>query len=54
MPDLAAQIDHSHKLVYNDLDWAAARRHGLTQREIECLSHFADIRARPDYHRTRP
>ena len=50
MPDLAAQIDHSHKLVYDDLDWAAARRHGLSQREIECLSHFADVESQTVYY----
>jgi rubrerythrin len=50
MPDLAAQIDHSHKLVYTDLDWVAARRHGLTPREIECLSYFADIESQTVYY----
>ncbi len=50
MPDLAAQIDHSHKLVYHDLDWALARRHGLTPREVELLSYFADIESQTVYY----
>ncbi|HVV84936.1 MAG TPA: ferritin-like domain-containing protein [Kofleriaceae bacterium] len=50
MPDLAAQIDHSHKLVFDDLDWALARRHGLTPRERECLSYFADIESQTVFY----
>jgi hypothetical protein len=50
MPDLAAQIDHSHKLAYHDLDWALARRHGLSPREIECLSYFADIESQTVFY----
>jgi hypothetical protein len=50
MPDLAAQIDHSHKLVYDDLDWALARRHGITPREVEALEFFADIESQTVFY----
>ena len=50
MPDLAAQIDHSHKLVYDDLDWALARRHGLTEREIAALQYSADIESQTVFY----
>ncbi len=50
MPDLATQIDHSHKLVYDDLDWALARRAGLSPREVECLLHFADIESQTVFY----
>ena len=50
MPDLAAQIEHSQKLVYHDLDWAHARRVGLSQREIEILSYAADIESQTIFY----
>lgn len=50
MPDLAAQIEHSQKLAYSDLDWALARRHGLTRREIDILSYAADIESQTIFY----
>ena len=50
MPDLAAQIDHSHKLVYNDLDWDLARHHGITPREVDALQFFADIESQTVFY----
>lgn len=50
MPDLASQIHHSHKLVYDDLDWSLARTHGITPREVEALQFFADIESQTIYY----
>ena len=50
MPDLASQLEHSHKVVYGDLDWALAGRHGISQREADALAYFADIESQTVYY----
>jgi rubrerythrin len=41
--DIAQHIAVSHKIQFEDLDWDTARKHGLTQQEVESLHYFADI-----------
>jgi rubrerythrin len=41
--DIAQHLAVSHKVVFEDLDWATARKIGLTQEEVESLLYFADI-----------
>lgn len=41
--DIAQHIAVSQKIEFEDLDWDAARRVGLTEKEVESLLYFADI-----------
>ena len=41
--DIAQHIAVSHKIQFEDLDWELARKHGLTDTEIQSLHYFADI-----------
>lgn len=43
MSDIAQHIAVSHKIQFEDLDWEVARKHGLTEAEIQSLHYFADI-----------
>ena len=43
MSDIAQHIAVSDRVEIDDLDWALARKHGLTDREVESLKFFADI-----------
>ena len=43
MSDIAQHLAVSHKVVFEDLDWAEARRIGLTDQEVKSLLYFADI-----------
>jgi rubrerythrin len=50
VPDVAQHLELSHKLVYTDLDWDLARRHGITPVEAECLQYFADIESQTVFY----
>ena len=43
MSDIAQHLAVSQKIDIEDLDWATARRIGLTPQEVESLAYFADI-----------
>ena len=43
MSDIAQHLAVSQKVDIEDLDWATARRIGLSRMEIDSLLHFADI-----------
>ena len=48
--DIAQHIAVSDRVKIDDLDWALARRHGLSEREIESLEFFADIESQTVYY----
>ncbi len=48
--DIAQHIAVSQRVDIEDLDWALARRVGLTAREIENLRFFADIESQTVYY----
>ncbi len=48
--DIAKHIEVSQRVDLSDLDWTLAKRHGLTEREIECLCYFADIESQTIYY----
>jgi rubrerythrin len=48
--DIAQHIAVSDRVDIEDLDWALAREHGLTEREIESLKFFADIESQTVYY----
>ena len=50
MSDIAQHIAVSQKVQYDDLDWEAARKAGLTRREIDSLIYFADIESQTVYY----
>jgi hypothetical protein len=50
LPDVAQHLELSHKLSYSDLDWALAKRHGITERERDCLQYFADIESQTVFY----
>lgn len=50
MSDIAQHIAVSDRVEIEDLDWELARRHGLTDREIENLRFFADIESQTVYY----
>lgn len=50
MSDIAQHIAVSQKVEYDDLDWEAARKVGLTKQEIESLAYFADIESQTVYY----
>jgi rubrerythrin len=41
--DIAQHLAVSHKVVFEDLDFALAKKVGLTEQEVESLLYFADI-----------
>src|ERR1700750_2596544 len=41
--DIAQHLAVSQKVDFDDLDWNEARKHGVSGREVEMLSYFADI-----------
>jgi len=43
MSDIAQHLAVSQKVDFDDLDWELARKHGISAREVEMLSYFADI-----------
>ena len=43
MSDIAQHLAVSQKVDFEDLDWNEARKHGISAREVEMLSYFADI-----------
>ncbi|MEO8703207.1 MAG: acyl-ACP desaturase [Kofleriaceae bacterium] len=43
MSDIAQHLAVSHKVVFEDLDFALAKQIGLTEQEVESLLYFADI-----------
>jgi len=48
--DIAQHIAVSDRVEIDDLDWGLARKHGLTEREIESLKFFADIESQTMYY----
>lgn len=50
MSDIAQHIAVSQKIEFEDLDWEAARKVGLTQQEIDSLGYFADIESQTVYY----
>src|SRR3954468_7032939 len=48
--DIAQHIAVSHKIQFEDLDWELARKHGLTETEIQSLHYFADIESQTVYY----
>jgi rubrerythrin len=50
LPNLPLHLELSHKLVYDDLDWALARKHGISATELECLQFFADIESQTVFY----
>ncbi|HUJ62402.1 MAG TPA: hypothetical protein VLX92_28060 [Kofleriaceae bacterium] len=43
MTDIAQHVAVSQRVEIEDLDWALARRVGLTAQEVDCLRFFADV-----------
>ena len=50
MSDIAQHIAVSQRVEIEDLDWDLARKHGLTEREVESLKFFADIESQTVYY----
>lgn len=50
MSDIAQHVAVSDRVEIEDLDWELARKHGLTPREIENLTFFADIESQTVYY----
>ena len=50
MSDIAQHIAVSHKVEFEDLDRELARKVGLTRREVESLTYFADIESQTVYY----
>ena len=50
MSDIAQHIAVSDRVEIDDLDWDLARKHGLTDREVESLKFFADIESQTVYY----
>jgi rubrerythrin len=48
--DIAQHIAVSQRVEFEDLDWALARRVGLTPQEVENLKFFADIESQTVYY----
>jgi rubrerythrin len=48
--DIAQHIAVSQRIEIDDLDWEAARRHGLSANEIDNLLFFADIESQTVYY----
>lgn len=50
MSDIAQHIAVSDRVEIEDLDWDLARKHGLTDHEIESLKFFADVESQTVYY----
>jgi rubrerythrin len=50
MSDIAQHIEVSQRVEIDDLDWALARKHGLSPKEVETLKFFADIESQTVYY----
>jgi len=50
MSDIAQHIEVSQRVEIEDLDWDLARKHGLTDKEVESLKFFADIESQTVYY----
>jgi len=50
VPDIQQQLAASHKVEFEDLDWAQARAAGLTDREVAMLQFFADIESQTVFY----
>ena len=50
MSDIAQHVAVSERINIEDLDWDLARKHGLTDREVENLKFFADIESQTVYY----
>ena len=50
MSDIAQHIAVSDRVDIEDLDWDLARKHGLTDREVENLKFFADVESQTVYY----
>ncbi|HTR49446.1 MAG TPA: hypothetical protein VMJ10_01990 [Kofleriaceae bacterium] len=50
MSDIAQHIAVSQRVEIEDLDWALAKKVGLTEREISSLKFFADIESQTVYY----
>src|SRR5688572_32490021 len=48
--EIARHIQVSQKVEVDDLDWKLARRHGLSQHEIDSLGYFADVESQTVYY----
>jgi rubrerythrin len=48
--DIAQHVEVSDRVDIEDLDWELARKHGLTAREVESLTFFADIESQTVYY----
>lgn len=48
--DIAHHLAVSKKVDFEDLDWEAARRVGLTEDEIAAIGHFSDIESQTVYY----
>ncbi|NVB83355.1 MAG: hypothetical protein HOV81_33595 [Kofleriaceae bacterium] len=50
MSDIAQHVAVSDRVDIEDLDWDLARKHGLTDQEVESLKFFADIESQTVYY----
>src|SRR3954452_9677360 len=50
MSDIAQHIAVSGRVDIEDLDWDLARKHGLSDHEVESLKFFADIESQTVYY----
>lgn len=50
MSDIAQHIAVSHKVHIEDLDWATAKKVGLTPTEVAMLANFADVESQTVYY----
>lgn len=50
MSDIAQHIEVSDRVDIEDLDWDLARKHGLSEREVESLKFFADVESQTVYY----
>lgn len=50
MPDIQQHLSVSQKVAFEDLDWDAARAHGLTERERANLEFFADVESQTFFY----
>jgi len=50
VPDIQQHLASSRKVEFEDLDWRLAREHGLTAREREMLTFFADIESQTVFY----
>jgi hypothetical protein len=50
LSDIAQHVAVSDRVEIEDLDWDLARKHGLTDREVESLKTFADVESQTVYY----